>query len=184
MPADARELRRGRICVAIFPFSPAFPLRLADGEELPDVEAWATRLRGAPAGVVAEARLRPVLLLHDRTRAGHGDALCLRISTVKPEHRRDPGLWERIERGEHPFYLLLRAAVGRYRLRADSLVSLLSLGTVHRSAILAPTGGALSAREMQLVSERLARVLELDLAPRVAALAHELLRRGGFVRAG
>jgi hypothetical protein len=37
---------------------------------------------------------------------------------------------------------------------------------------------------MQLVSERLARVLELDLAPRVAALAHELLRRGGFVRAG
>jgi hypothetical protein len=179
MPADACELRRGRICVAIFPFSPAFPLRLADGEELPDVEAWATRLRGAPAGVVAEARLRPVLLLHDRTRAGHGDALCLRISTVKPEHRRDPGLWERIERGEHPFYLLLRAAVGRYRLRADSLVSLLSLGTVHRSAILAPTGGALSAREMQLVSERLARVLELDLAPRVAAL-----RRGGFVRAG
>jgi hypothetical protein len=57
------------------------------------------------------------------------------------------------------------------------VVALASLGAVHRSAILAPTGGAFSTRETQGVSERLARLLELDLAPRVAALAKELLRR-------
>jgi hypothetical protein len=53
---------------------------------------------------------------------------------------------------------------------------------VHRSAILAPTGGELSPAEMQALSERLACLIELDLAPRIAALARELLRRGGFVR--
>jgi hypothetical protein len=176
MPADPRELRRGRICLALFPFAPAFPLRLADGTETPDVETWARARRGATAQLVADARLRPVLLLHDRTRGGHGDVLCLRINTVKAEHRRDADVWARIERGEHPFFFLLRGAVERYRLRADSLVSLASLGAVHRSAVLAPTGGALTPRELQLLSERLARLLELDLAPRVAA------RRGGFVR--
>lgn len=40
-----------------------------------------------------------------------------------------------------------------------------SLGAVHRSAILAPTGGELSTGEMQGLSERLARMIELDLAP-------------------
>jgi hypothetical protein len=35
---------------------------------------------------------------------------------------------------------------------------------------------------MQALSERLARLIELDLAPGIAALARELLRRGGFVR--
>lgn len=182
MPADPRELRRGRICLAVFPFAPSFPLQLRDGTTLATVEDWAHRFRGRPADAVGEARLRPVLLLHDRTRPEHGDVLCLRINSVKPELRADTPLWRRIERGEHPFFVLLPKSVARYRLVADSLIAVGSLGAVHRTAILAPTGGELSPAEMQAISERLARLIELDLAPRIAALARELLRRGGFVR--
>ncbi|MEX0674745.1 MAG: hypothetical protein WD067_08215 [Gaiellaceae bacterium] len=60
------------------------------------------------------------------------------------------------------------------------MVAIGSLGSVHRTAILGVTGGELSRREMQIVSERLARLIELDLAPKVAATARELLRRGGY----
>jgi hypothetical protein len=123
-----------------------------------------------------------VLILHDRRRPEHGDVLCLRINSVKPEHVADTQTWQRIERGEHPFFVLLPKSVPRYRLVADSLIAVGSLGAVHRSAILAPTGGELSPGEMQALSERLARLIELDLAPRIAALARELLRRGGFVQ--
>src|SRR5215211_346955 len=182
MPIHPRELRRGRICLAVFPFAPSFPLQLRDGTSLASVEDWAHRFRGRPAEAVAEARLRPVLVLHDRTRPDHGDVLCLRINSVKPELRRDTQTWRRIERGEHPLFMLLPRSVPRYRLVADSLIAVGSLGALNRSAIPAPTGGELSPAEMQALSERLARVIELDLAPRIAALARELLRRGGFVR--
>jgi hypothetical protein len=182
VPIDGRDLRRGRICLAVFPFAPAFPLRLADGTRLRSVEEWAARSRGRPADLVSEARLRPVLLLHDRTRAEHGDVLCLRINTVKPELKRSAEVWARIERQEHPFFFHLPRSVDRYRLVDDSVIALASLGSVHRSAILAPTGGELGRDEMQTISERLARLIELDLAPRIAALARELLRRGGLER--
>jgi hypothetical protein len=181
VPIDAREVRRGRICLAVFPFAPSFPLRLPDGEPIASVDAWARRFGGRTVELVAQARLRPVLVLHDRTREGHGDVVCLRINEVKPKHRSDPLLWDRIERQEHPLFLYLPSSVPHHRLRSDSVIALASLGAVHRSAILAATGGSLTPREMQGVAERLARLVELDLAPRVASLAEELLRRGGFV---
>jgi hypothetical protein len=181
VPVHPRELRRGRICLAVFPFAPSFPLHLRDGTTVASVDDWARTFRGGPAELVTEARLRPVLLLHDRTRPEHGDVLCLRIGSVKPGVRGDTQTWRRIERGEHPFFLLLQQSVPRYRLMEDSLIAVGSLGAVHRSAVLAPTGGELDPREMQSVAERLACLIELDLAPRIAALAQELLRRGGFV---
>lgn len=179
MPADARELRRGRICLAVFPFAPEFPLTLADGSRVGSVQEWASALKGEPAAVVSPARLRPVLLLHDRTRPEHDDVTCLRINAVKDSLRADTETWERIERHEHPFFFHLPAYVARYRLRRDSVVAIGSLGSVHRSAVLGVTGGELSSHEMQIVSERLARLIELDLAPKIAAAARELLRRGG-----
>jgi hypothetical protein len=177
VPIDPRELRRGRICLAVFPFAPEFPLTLADRSVVESVEEWARTLKGSPGTVVTEARLRPVLLLHDRTRAEHGDVVCLRINTVKPGLRAETETWTRIERHEHPFFFHLPASVARYKLREDSVIALSSLGSVHRSAILGATGGELSEHEMQIVSERLARLIELDLAPKIAAAARELIRR-------
>jgi len=182
VPVDPRELRRGRICLAVFPFAPSFPARLGDGTTLACVDDWARRFKGKAAELVSEARLRPILLLHDRTRAGHGDVICLRINSVKPELVRDAQVWAKIEQHEHPFFFHLPKAIARYRLLEDSVIALASVGAMHKSAILGPTGGALSPHEMQVVSERLARLIELDLSPKVAALAKELLRRGGYQR--
>ncbi len=78
--------------------------------------------------------------------------------------------------------MFLPAAVERYRLREDSLIAVSSIGSIGRSAILGPTGGELDPEEMQGVSERLSLLIELDLAPRVATLARELLARAGFRR--
>lgn len=180
MPVEVGELRRGRICLAVFPFAPKFPVTLADGRRVQSVDEWLRLFKGRPTPVLAEARLRPVLLLHDRTRPEHGDVTCLRINGVKPGLRAQAETWARIERHEHPFFFHLPASVARYKLREDSVVAIGSLGSIHRSAILAVTGGGLSVHEMQIVSERLARLIELDLAPKIAGAARELLRRSGY----
>jgi hypothetical protein len=65
------------------------------------------------------------------------------------------------------------------------VIALSSIGAVHKSAILGPRHvGELTARELQVVSERLWRLLSLDLAPRIAASARELLRRAGIEPGG
>jgi hypothetical protein len=188
MPAAPAELRRGRIFYGLFPFASSFRLTFAEGDgwvESPDVETFARARRGESTRIVTEARLRPVLLLHDGTRGEHEDVVCLRINTVKPGHRRNRATWERIERNEHLLFFHLPARPGRYGLHAESVIALSSIGAVHKSAILGPRHvGELTARELQVVSERLWRLLSLDLAPRIAASARELLRRAGIEPGG
>ena len=180
MPLPVAELRRGRICYAIYPFAAQFPLALADGEVLHAVEDYARRRHGSPTPLKTEVRLRPVLLLHDGTRGEQGDVACLRVNTIKDRHRESPS-WKRIERHEHPFFFHLSAGETRYGLRRESVVALPSVGTVHKSAILGPGHvGELNASEMQIVSQRLVRVLSLDLGHMIAERARELLRRAGF----
>lgn len=163
--------------LALFPFASSFPLRAADGRTLTTVEDFARVHRGGAAGVLAEGRIRPVLLLHDRTRGEHGDVLCLRISSVK-QPMRESESWPRVVGQEHPLFMHLPAATARYGLREESVVSLSSVGAVHKSAIAGRTPlGALDHAEMQVVSERLARLLSLDLGPLVAAQARELVLR-------
>ena len=180
MPIDPSQLRRGRICLAVFPFAPAFPLTLEDGTALQSVEDWARSFKGSPGRVVSEARLRPIVPLHDRTRTGHGDVVCLRINTVKAAHRADPTTWKKIEQQEHPFFFHLPAATGRYQLREDSVIAITSIAAVHRSAILAATGGELARHELEQIGEKLVRALDVDLAPWVAAKARELLAKAGI----
>jgi mRNA-degrading endonuclease toxin of MazEF toxin-antitoxin module len=180
MPANPDDLRRGRIVFGLFPFVARFRAAIAGGEAFENVEALARANRGEPVQLVVEARLRPVLLVHDGTRGDHADVACLRINTVKERHRRDAATWQRIVAGEHPFFVHLPAAVERYGLRADSLIAVAAVGTVHKSALLGPPVGGLSADEMRVVGERLARALQLDLAPLVARRAQELLRAAGI----
>jgi mRNA-degrading endonuclease toxin of MazEF toxin-antitoxin module len=177
MPLPAEELRRGRIVLALFPFAARFPLRLPDGRELRSVEEYGRASGGRPTDVLAEGRIRPVLLLHDRTRGEHGDVVCLRISSVK-EHVRASPSWPRISRQDHPLFFHLPRGGARHGLREDSVVVLSSIGALHKSAIAGRRPvGELDRGEMQLVSERLAGLLSLDLAPLVAARARELVVR-------
>jgi hypothetical protein len=88
--------------------------------------------------LVVEARLRPVLLLHNGARGEHGDVVCLRVNTVKPTLKANRQTWERIVNREHPSFFHLPAAVGRYGLRSDSVIAISSIGSVSKSALLGP----------------------------------------------
>lgn len=184
MPAVPADLRRGRIFYALFPFAAELPLTSEDegGQKLvfPTIEAYARARKGLATRVLTDVRLRPVLLLHDGTRGEHEDVVCLRINTVKPRHRRSAAAWEQIEEQRHLFFYYLPAAQRRYGLPEDSLIALSSIGSVHKSAILGLPVGELTHREMQIVSERLSRILSLDLASLIAEKASELLRRAGY----
>lgn len=176
MPLPDEELRRGRIVFALFPFAAQFPAQLAQ-RKVRTVEEWAASHRGRSTSLSVGARLRPVLLLHDRTRGEYGDVVCLRISSVKDPMRARPS-FPRIERNEHPLFFHMLSSVRRYGLVEESVVALSSIGAVHKSAILGPRYvGELTRREMQLISERLSRIFSLDLAPLVAAQARELVLR-------
>lgn len=135
--------------------------------------------RGTPTGLVVDTRIRPVLLLHDRTRGPHGNVVCLRINSVKSSMRENP-MWERVHQHDHPFFFHLPVDKTRYGLEEESVIALSAIGAVHKSAIAGRRSiGQLSTHEMQVVSERLVRLLSLDIAPLVAAQARELLRRLG-----
>jgi len=178
VPTPPGELRRGRIVYALFPFASDFPLELADGGTHQTVEEFARAHRGSPAKLVVEARLRPVLLLHDGTRGEHGDVACLRVNSVKPSLKRSERMWERILDQRHPFFFHVPA--GRYGLSSESVIAIGAIGTVNKSALVGRPVGALTQNEMQEVNERLARVLQLELAPLISARAVELLRRAGI----
>lgn len=177
MPLPAGDLRRGRIVVALFPFAAAFPTRLADGTAITSIDQYVERRRGAATSLLVEARLRPVLLLHDQTRGPYDDVVCLRINSVKTAMRQGAS-WARIARHEHPFFFHLPLDHGRYGLVEESVIALPAIGAIHKSAIAGRRAiGELSTQELQVVSERLVRLLSLDLAPLIAAQARELLRR-------
>jgi len=179
VPLPVAELRRGRICYAVYPFASQFPAELADGREIADVDRLAREFKGAPVALSADVRLRPVLLLHDGTRGDHGDLAALRINSVKERHR-ESDAWKRITSHEHPLFFHLPQS-GRYGLPLESVIAITSVGTIHKSAVpdIRPVG-ELNIHEMQTISERLARALSLDMAPMIARKARELLCQAGL----
>ena len=182
MPADASELRRGAIAWGVFPFAAQFPMRWLDDGGLPQtlesVDDYAAHRRGRPTSVVSEVKIRPVLMLHDGTLEQNEDIVVLRINSVRPRHR-ESASWPRIEAHEHPFFMYLPKSIVRYRLPEESIVSLTAIATVHKNPLLKVRGG-LNRDEMRKIDERLIRVLSVDLAPRIAERARELLRRAGI----
>lgn len=178
MSISVAELKRGRIVYGLYPFAAQFPVTLDDGAVLNTVEDYAQVKRGQATVIQAEVKLRPLLLLHGGTRGAHEDVACLRINSVQ-DRQRESSAWERIERHEHSFFFHLPQ--GRYGLPLESVLSLTSVGTVHKSAILGPRHvGELNRDEMQIIAQRLVHVLGLDLSHLIAERAKELLRRAGI----
>jgi len=179
VPLRTEELRRGRIVLALFPFAASFPARLAGGRAVSSIEEYVALRGGTATSLLAEARLRPVLLLHDQTRGPYDDVVCVRINSVKTAMRAS-GSWAQITQHEHPFFFHLPLEHGRYGLGEESVIALPAIGAIHRSAIAGRRAiGALSTHEMRVVSERLVRLLSLDIAPLIAARTRELIRRAG-----
>lgn len=182
MPVDIKDLRRGAIVFGVFPFAAEFPMTYLDDAgavaTAASVEEYARARRGRATTVQTQVKLRPLLLLHDGTRGENEDVVGLRINSVKPNHKTSSS-WPKIEAHEHPFFFHL--PTGRhYGLRDESIIALNAVTSVHKTAILAAVG-TLNSHEMQIVNERLTKVLGLDLAPLIAGKAKELLRRAGLL---
>jgi mRNA-degrading endonuclease toxin of MazEF toxin-antitoxin module len=179
VPLNSAELRRGRIVRAIYPFSAQFPAEIIDGgkrQKLGTVEEYVKLRKGQPTELITSVRLRPVLLLHDGVNGDHEDVLCLRINTVKDKHKKSPS-WPKIEAHEHRFFYHL-PVTGPAGLPQESVIDLTSIGALHKSAIVRfKPSGTLNAHEMEIISRRLVKVLDLDLAHHIATRARELIKR-------
>jgi mRNA-degrading endonuclease toxin of MazEF toxin-antitoxin module len=182
VPADASSLHRGAIAWGVFPFAAQFPLRWLDTKDrvhsVTSIDDYVAQRRGTPTSVISEVKLRPVVLMHDGTIERNQDIVVMRVNSVRPRHRNSE-TWPRIVAQEHPFFFHLPTTNPHYRLPEESIVALTSIATVHKNALL-EVRGSLTATEMRELDERLIRVLSLDLAPRIAALARELLQRAGI----
>jgi hypothetical protein len=183
VPADVRDLRRGSVAWGVFPFAAQFPMRYLDehgnATTAPTIEDYVAARRGAPTAVQAQAKLRPLLLLHDGTRGDNEDVVGLRVNSVKSHHKASRS-WARIEAHQHPLFFHLPSGTG-YGLPQESIIALNSVTSVHKSAIWKVIG-SVNAHEMQVINQRLVRVFGLDLAPLIAQKAHELLRRAGVIQ--
>jgi hypothetical protein len=182
LPADVSLLRRGAIAIGVFPFAAQFPMTYIDNVGAPrparSVEEYVRARRGKATAVEVRVKLRPLLLLHDGTRGENDDVLGLRINSVKAHHKTRSS-WPRIDAQEHPFFFHLPKS-SSYGLPEESIISMTALTAAHKSAIYG-VRGALGNEDMQAISERLQRVLSLDLSRQIAAASKDLLRRAGLL---
>lgn len=181
MPAPLDELERGVICIALYPFSPDFPIELvvretedaltAELDRTEDIETVARRVEhGSSKKIVVEVKLRPVLLLQSGTDPRRLDVLAARISSITDTHRERRAAWVRkLESHAHPVHYAV-GAEEHHGLRHSSYVNLLDVAPLRKATILRRLG-TLTEEEMADVSERLIRSLELDVSRYIRALA-------------
>jgi mRNA-degrading endonuclease toxin of MazEF toxin-antitoxin module len=148
----------------------------AEPIELPDATAFARQVRDTDhAGsqtLVIEARMRPILLLQDRTRDVLLDVVGLGLvgldtlaqaQQTSVRDQREPSL----------FHLPLRPA--KYGLNREMAVDLNALIRVGAAAVVPRPVGRLDDNEMRVIGERLVEHLDIDLEPVVAREVEERL---------
>lgn len=183
MPVDVSELERGVVCLALYPFTPGFPLDsvLRDGEDqlLAQLERFdsieeieTTLLRGQTPELVVQAKLRRVLLLQTGTDPRRLDITAARVNSVTPEKRARSGWYARLEHGGNPAQFLLRGASHHGTAGKEAYVDLTCISTIRKDMILRRTG-QLTEDEMREVSERLLLTLELDISEHLRRLREE-----------
>lgn len=186
MSAPLADLRRGAICIALYPFTPEIPLDLvlrqagSDGdlnakiESYDSIEAIARITRNE---LVVQFKLRPVLVLQSGTSDQLADVLVSRINSITEAHRQRRASWvAKLEHDIHP--LMLRVGhEDHHGLNVESYINLSSVQPVNKTAILRRVG-YLTEDEMVAVSERLIRSLEIDVSAYVAQLRPEISAGG------
>jgi mRNA-degrading endonuclease toxin of MazEF toxin-antitoxin module len=179
LPVESWKLERGAVCVALFPFTPGFPLieilrsdaaqhleaQLREHEDIETMEA--TIEAGDIPEIAISVKLRRVLLLQDATRPGREDVTVARISRVSQSQRQRQRFYQRLQAGTHPGALLLDER--RQGVTTECYVGLWSVTTIKRNAILRRTGG-LTDVEMRAVAEKLIATLEIDVSDYVRRL--------------
>lgn len=152
-------LRRGSIVWAVVPFQPEVPFRVWSGGEIeevrsaPDLARRSGGLgRSRSVEVVAEAKLRPVVLLQDGPIGATGDVVALKLARLAklPNAR-----FDQIRAGEDPGFVPLRRRPAEYGLSTENAIDLNGVVRVHGSAFATSPIGFLDARELEQVDERL-----------------------------
>jgi len=135
-------------------------------ETYDSVEAVARMKRNE---IAVEYKLRPVLLLQGGTSPQRPDVLVSRINSITDEHRTKRLNWVlKLENDIHPVMVMV-GHEAHHGLKVPSYVNLLSIQPVNKQAILKRLG-TLAEDEMEGISERLVRSLEIDVSAYVARL--------------
>jgi hypothetical protein len=119
------------------------------------------------------AKVRPVLLLQDRPQGRLPEFVALKLTRLEKmrEEMREAIKAQRVER----FFYIPEPA--KFGLRGEFAVDLLALTRVHESAIASRPRAQVNANEFRVISERMVRVMDLDLSHLVAREAVALLKR-------
>jgi len=176
------RLAQGSIVWAISAFDVREPFRVIehDGSETSFADAQEiarkvlAREMDGKFELAVGAKLRPVILLQDRPVARFKDFAALRLIRLE---KFAPPDQQRIRDGEEETLFYLGHNKAKYGMDQEYAAALTSLHRVHRSAIAAPSVGAVDQAEFRTICERLIKISDLDLSNLIVRKASELIER-------
>lgn len=174
MPAASSQLTRGAVCLALYPFTPGFPvdalLPSAEAEfsklaQYDSIEDFQTDIApGDVPRILVSVKLRRVLLLQDGTSESRDDVMAARINSIDQDMpKKKPGVYRRLLSGTHPIFYMVGAQASHGTSGKEAYVNAMYVAPVAKKAILRRVG-QLSPDEMRDVSERVVTSLELDIS--------------------
>ena len=177
MPLDHFEFERGAVCFALFGYTAGFPVEVIErdaqgfvdkAESVASIDAFAREIRrGDVPEIVSRFKLRPVLVLQSATNPGLQDVTVARINSVAADKKAGKsGWWQRVSADRHITAYLVGDRPD-HGLGSDAVVNLMAIQTISKSNVLRRVG-SLDVEEMRAVSERIVRVLELDISELIA----------------
>ncbi len=174
MPAASSHLTRGSVCLALYPFTPGFPVdallpsaeaefsKLAQYDSIEDFQADIAP--GDVPRILVSVKLRRILLLQDGTSESREDVMAARINSVdQAMPTKKPGLYRRLVSGTHPIFYLIGGEASHGTSGKAAYVNAMFVSPVAKKAILRRVG-QLTPDQMRDVSERIVTCLELDIS--------------------
>ncbi len=174
MPTASAQLTRGAVCLALYPFTPGFPVdallpsaeaefaKLAQYDSIEDFQADIAP--GDVPRILVSVKLRRILLLQDGTSEARDDVMAARINSIDQDMpKRKPGVYRRLLSGTHPTFYLVGAQERHGTSAKEAYVNAMYVAPVAKKAILRRVG-QLTTDEMRDVSERIVTSLELDIS--------------------
>jgi hypothetical protein len=183
LPCEPFDLTRGAVCLALYPFVLSFPVeRLARQaedqlrtrvERFETIDSLGVEIKAEDAGqeLVAQFKLRPVLVLQDGTDESIPDIAVAKITSVKEERASKHAKWyKRLQEGRHDTqYMLQPGSLTLADAEKGSYVDARSVAVIRKTTILRRVGN-LDSEQMVEISGRLIKAWEIDVSRYVSSL--------------